>query len=584
VALSTGLDPVVDPGPEDDARDGEELLADRRRDDDPIADVVGPVPAQERRALARTLDVAAVLLVLAALLVPDRLDRLTPVAFARLPLEAVVGAALVLVLPTRTGKVLAGLGGGLLGLLTLGTILDVGFFATLARPFDPVLDWVLAADAADFLTASIGPVGAIAAAVGTGLFAVGLVVATTRAALRLAGSVTRHRSWATAATGLLSVVWATCAIAGVDTSAGEPFAADRAATTSHDRVVQVSAGLADRRAFAAEASVDAFRGTPGSRLLTALRGRDVVLAFVESYGRSALEDPRIAGPTDALLDAADRRLEAEGFHARSAFLTSPTAGGGSWLAHSTLLSGLWIDNQQRYRNLVATDRLTLNTAFRTAGWRTVGVMPGVTRAWPEGSFYGYDQVYDARTLGYRGPHFSWAPMPDQYVLAAFRRLELLRQGRRPVMAEIPLVSSHAPWAPLPRLVGWSAVGDGSVFDAMAAAGERPDDVWRDASRVREAYAQSIRYSLDALLSYVGTYGDDNLVLVFLGDHQPAPIVTGDGASRDVPITIVARDPAVLDRVAPWGWQDGLRPRPEAPVWRMDTFRDRFLTAFGPRAG
>ena len=72
------------------------------------------------------------------------------------------------------------------------------------------------------------------------------------------------------------------------------------------------------------------------------------------------------------------------------------------------------------------------------------------------------------------------------------------------------------------------------------------------------------------------------MLVFLGDHQPAPIVTGPNASRDVPITVVARDPAVLDRVAGWGWQDGLRPGPDAPVWPMDTFRDRFLTAFGPQ--
>ena len=26
------------------------------------------------------------------------------------------------------------------------------------------------------------------------------------------------------------------------------------------------------------------------------------------------------------------------------------------------------------------------------------------------------------------------------------------------------------------------------------------------------------------------------------------------------------------------------PGPDAPVWRMDAFRDRFLTAFGPSPG
>ena len=98
-------------------------------------------------------------------------------------------------------------------------------------------------------------------------------------------------------------------------------------------------------------------------------------------------------------------------------------------------------------------------------------------------------------------------------------------------------------------------------------------------KIRAAYGESIQYSLNTLISYVTTYGDDDLVLVFLGDHQPAPVVTGEEAGREVPITIVAKDPAVLDRIAGWGWDDGLNPGPQAPVWPMDSFRDRFLTAF-----
>jgi len=87
----------------------------------------------------------------------------------------------------------------------------------------------------------------------------------------------------------------------------------------------------------------------------------------------------------------------------------------------------------------------------------------------------------------------------------------------------------------------------------------------------------------SLISYLQTYGDDDLVLVMLGDHQPAPLVTGPDASREVPITILAKDPAVLDRVAGWGWTDGLKPAPDAPVWPMSSFRDRFLVAFGSAA-
>jgi hypothetical protein len=173
-------------------------------------------------------------------------------------------------------------------------------------------------------------------------------------------------------------------------------------------------------------------------------------------------------------------------------------------------------------------------------------------------------------------------MPDQYALSAFEQLERGKPDRTPLMAEIPLMSSHAPWSPLPRLIAWDEVGDGSVFHTQATpGGDMPEAILtRDPARVRTDYRQSIEYSLSTLVSYVETYGDDDLVLVFLGDHQPAPIITGDGASRDVPITIVARDRAVLDRISGWGWQDGMLPSPEAPVWPMAAFRDRFLTAFG----
>ena len=56
-------------------------------------------------------------------------------------------------------------------------------------------------------------------------------------------------------------------------------------------------------------------------------------------------------------------------------------------------------------------------------------MPATTRAWPEGAFYGFDRVYDSRRSA-TGPSFSWSPMPDQYTLAAFQRLEHADPGPR----------------------------------------------------------------------------------------------------------------------------------------------------------
>ena len=49
----------------------------------------------------------------------------------------------------------------------------------------------------------------------------------------------------------------------------------------------------------------------------------------------------------------------------------------------------------------------------------------------------------------------------------------------------------------------------------------------------------------------------------------------------MPISVIAHDPKVMDRVAGWGWQEGMLPGPQATVWPMAAFRDRFLDAFGP---
>jgi hypothetical protein len=520
------------------------------------------------------------LLVFLALVAPREVGQLTPAAFVRIPIEGLVGVAVLLLLPPRPRRVVAALGGAVLGLLVIVKLLDMGFLAVLARPFDPVLDWVLLDNAREFLVGSVGSAGALATAVGAVLLAVAVVALLTLSVLRLSRVLERHRPTATKAVALLTVAWLVCAGLGAQLVAPVPVASRSVAALAYEKAVLVPTSLRDERTFTAQAAVDAFHDVPADQLLTGLRDKDVVLTFVESYGRSAVEDPRYARQVDAVLDRGTARLAAAGFTARSGWLTSPTFGGGSWLAHSTLHSGLKIDNQDRYRNLVSSDRLTLGSAFRKAGWETANVMPGTNRAWPEGQFFGVDRVHDARSLGYRGPGFSWSPMPDQYALSAFEHLERGRPDRGPLMGQVELTSSHVPWTPVPRLVDWDAVGDGSVFGPQVQGVDPPDIVEKDDDRVRTAYRKSIEYSLDTLVSYVERYGDDRLVLVFLGDHQPAPVITGDGASHDVPITIVSHDRAVLDRVSAWGWQDGLRPGPQAPVWPMEAFRDRFLTAFG----
>jgi hypothetical protein len=522
--------------------------------------------------------VLAVVLVWVALTTPDRLDQVGPVAFVRLPVEALVYVALVLLVPARMRVAVALIAGAALGLLTVLRLLDLAFLAALNRPFDAADDWHYAGSLVGLVRDSFGPRAGTVMLVVAGVVLLALLVLVPLALLRITRRVAVHRGVWLRAVLALAVGWSVLAVLGVQVG-GAPVASSGTAHYAYLQATEIPAAIRDRRDFERATLADPLRDVPASRLLRGLRGKDVLVVFVESYGRVAVQDSSFSSGITRVLDTGTRRLQAAGFSARTAYLTSPTFGAISWLAHSTLQSGLWVDSQQRYDALVTTRRSTLSQAFKRAGWRTVGDVPANTEDWPQSAFYGYDHLYDSRNVGYAGPRFGYPTMPDQFTLDAFHRLELAKADRAPVMAEIDLITSHAPWSRTPRMVDQGRVGDGSVFDAMPETLPSEREIWPSPARVKAAYGTSIEYSLNALVSFVQHYGTDKTVLVVLGDHQPASIVSGRGAGHDVPISVIARDQAVLRRIDGWGWEPGLRPSPDAPVWRMDRFRDRFLAAY-----
>jgi hypothetical protein len=536
-----------------------------------------PVP----KGISVALTVVAVLIVWAALVLPDNPVRVTPAAFLSVPLEGLLLIALAVVLPTTARRVMAWVAGPVLGVVLILKVLDIGFFIGFDRAFDPYQDVSYAGIGSETLRQSLGASDAHLVIAGAVALVVAFLVFTTLAVRRVTRVAAANRRWSFRVVAALGAVWLLSWAFGARLVPHTPVASTSAASEVVAQVSALRADLRDHSVFAREITQDHFVSTPPDRLLTGLRGKDVVLAFVESYGRGAIQGTSFSPGVNAVLNTGNQRLASAGFSARSAFLTSPTYGGISWLAHSTMQSGLWVNTPRRYDQIVASNRFTLSKAFKRAGWRTVDDLPSNERAWPQGnSFYKFDQVYDRRNVGYRGPTFAYASMPDQYVMSALQRLELAKRHRRPVFAEVDLVSSHTPWTRIPRMIPWGKVGDGSVFNELPVDETSKAALWSDSGRVRAAYGKSIQYTLNALTSFVQHYRDPNLVMVVLGDHQPSTIVSGLGASHEVPISVIARDPAVLKRISGWGWNAGLRPAPRAPVWPMSAFRDRFLGAFG----
>jgi hypothetical protein len=347
-----------------------------------------------------------------------------------------------------------------------------------------------------------------------------------------------------------------------------------------ERVEMAQATLADLRAFETAALEDPYAGRPG--LLAAI-DRDVIVVFVESYGRASLDTPMYAETHRATLETAERRLDAAGLSMRTGLLAAPTRGGQSWLSHATFSNGLWIADQTSYGAALASGRQSLFHIASDAGFRTAAVMPQITLDWPEAALMGFETVLPAAALGYRGLPFNWVTMPDQFTFAALDRL--LRDGSdpRPLFAQVATGSSHAPWVPVPALVDWDEIDDGRIFDEMALSGDPPDVVWRDRGRVRDQYRQAVDYALEVVFDYAARHADNPPLIFVVGDHQAAGFVALDDRP-DVPVHVIGPE-ALVAATSRWDWSEGLIPDPATEVRSMADMRNMILDAFStPLAG
>ncbi|WP_232829337.1 sulfatase-like hydrolase/transferase [Tropicimonas sp. IMCC34043] len=524
---------------------------------------------------------AAALLVL-VLIQPDRASAINMGLLLQFPLELpVILFAMMVFGDRRSGRMVrAGVVVALTAIFVLRSA-DIAMTLALGRGFDPVSDLPLIDAAFRFIDGSFGRLAAVAVAI-----CATLLIAAVAAAIWWATGV-----WARidlpfpgrriAAAGLALAMIATVAGAGLMPGGWKtPEFLGTAGTTrfAAKTIVQARDTMAGLREFATAAAQDRFAGAEG--LLDAI-DRDVLIVFIESYGRTSIDTPYYAELHRATLDAAAARLSGLGLAMRSAYLASPTSGGQSWLAHASLANGLWVDDQSRYRAVLASGRQSLFHIASRSGFRTAAVEPAITMPWPESQSMGFDTVLAAKDLGYRGKPFNWVTMPDQFTLAALDRNLRSGQDPRPLFAEVVLVSSHAPWVPVPVLLDWDRLGDGHVFDEMATSGDPPKVVWSDPERVRAQYRMAIDYALTTVFDYAARHAKDPPLMIILGDHQTAGSIAMDERAQ-VPVHLIG-PPSLIDRTAAWGWSEGLIPAPE-PVIPMSRMRDMILRAFTTDTG
>jgi hypothetical protein len=310
-------------------------------------------------------------------------------------------------------------------------------------------------------------------------------------------------------------------------------------------------------------------------------GADVFLVFIESYGAIAFEKPDVAPQLVAPRATLDAAIRDTGRASVSAFVDSPTFGGSSWLAHISLMSGIEVRDPETNARLMTEKRETIVTNFKRRGFRTVALMPGLRQRWPEGAFYGFDEIDSAARLDYHGPEFGWFAIPDQFSLAKLDVLEVERASRPNLFVFYPTISTHFPFIPTPPYQpSWPRIFDAHPYDAdpiVRAYAQQPDWI-----HFGPGYVEAVSYTYETLSGYLRKQANRDLVLVVLGDHQPAAAVTGEGASWSVPVHVIASRRDILDALSSRGFREGLTPaRPS--LGRMHELLPLLLDAFSASA-
>ncbi len=293
-----------------------------------------------------------------------------------------------------------------------------------------------------------------------------------------------------------------------------------------------------------------------------LPGSDFILTFIESYGATAFDNVVVADLLDdrrhefaAVIEATDRNV-------LSAFVTAPTFGGASWLSHASFMTGLKVSSNAMHNVLLTQTRPTLAGMLSERGFRSVALMPGLKNHWPEGAFYGFDQIYGAEDLAWAGPEFGWWRIPDQYALARLDELELTPRVRAPVFVFFPTISTHMPFRPTPPYQpDWQQM----ISDAPFTPADLGDSLVTlpDYSNLIPDYAAVLEYTYSYWSGYLSERAEQDFLLVLIGDHQPPAAVSGEGERWDVPVHVVTRDAALAVRLRERGFEPGLAPAPEA---------------------
>ena len=310
------------------------------------------------------------------------------------------------------------------------------------------------------------------------------------------------------------------------------------------------------------------------------RKPDIYLLFIESYGRAAATKPWIRDDYARVIQQLSDSLQQAGWYSQSAYSEAPILGGKSWLSFTTVMTGVKIDNQLHFNDL-----LTLHPEYphlmRYLGEQGYGLYRMKTFSKQKASteeayalqdnFFGFDRWVKHEDIPYRGFEYDFhGGIPDQYALGYFRD-EVVGDTTQPTFLFFITMASHVPWFPPPPVVSdWrqldSITTDPYRIQIADTVTRRYDRFMaRLEDKMAYRYLKAVCYDLRTVKEFILSHPRRDALFIVLGDHQPPALTYYGGDGLEVPVHLISRDSSLLAGFEAYGFQPGLEADTTLPA-------------------
>lgn len=303
---------------------------------------------------------------------------------------------------------------------------------------------------------------------------------------------------------------------------------------------------------------------------------NIVVVSVESLGSVIFKESKFNSDINSLIQLKQNKLDQNGIHLASSFTKSTIYSGASWLAFSSFLNGIEIENELEYADVFKSSKLKNYTSFPSflkqngyfniylsglvakfkyfkIDWKT---LTNVTKA---DHFLTYQEInYQNKLL-----HFGdIKAIPDEYSLNTAYQIA---KGKAPFFLFFPSLNSHYQWhSPLKSQGQWKDY-DHLDFETTEI----------NKSFSEKKYIDSIKYQYDYLINFIQKNADDNTVFVLFGDHQP-PKITPKGMNKNTALYIISKNHDFIESFHKEGFHNSLDLKNISKTIKHEGFSSLFL--------